>query len=114
MATRGGKASPEGPFVIEHREAHIYMLCQAAELEHSITCQYLHAAFSLKREGEGLAGEQLAAVQRWRSGIMRMPTQEMLQLHLGRCSPPGASGAGSHHPWNRLPTLTACKQAQAS
>ena len=25
---------PEAPFVIEHREALIYMLCQAAELEH--------------------------------------------------------------------------------
>ena len=33
LATRGGRAEPEAPFVIEHREALIYMLCQAAELE---------------------------------------------------------------------------------
>ena len=36
LATRGGRAEPEAPFVIEHREALIYMLCQAAELEHGI------------------------------------------------------------------------------
>jgi CDGSH-type Zn-finger protein/truncated hemoglobin YjbI len=41
IATRGGLAAPEAPFVIEHREHLIYMLCQAAELEHGIMCQYL-------------------------------------------------------------------------
>ena len=35
IATRGGLAAPEAPFVIEHREALIYMLCEAAELEHA-------------------------------------------------------------------------------
>ena len=40
IATRGGLAAPEAPFVIEHREALIYMLCEAAELEHGIMCQY--------------------------------------------------------------------------
>jgi hypothetical protein len=33
LATRGGRSDPEAPFVIEHREALIYMLCEAAELE---------------------------------------------------------------------------------
>ena len=32
IATRGGLAAAEAPFVIEHREALIYMLCEAAEL----------------------------------------------------------------------------------
>jgi CDGSH-type Zn-finger protein/truncated hemoglobin YjbI len=81
ITTRGGKASPEAPFVIEHREALIYMLCEAAELEHGIMCQYLYAAFSLK-QGEGLAGDQLAAAQRWRSRIAHVATQEMLHLAL--------------------------------
>jgi hypothetical protein len=49
IASRGGLAAPEAPFVIEHREALIYMLCEAAELEHGIMCQYLFAAFSLKQ-----------------------------------------------------------------
>src|SRR5262249_51606933 len=67
IASRGGVAAPEAPFVIEHREALIYMLCEAAELEHGLMCQYLFAAFSLKQgRDEGLNGEELEAVHRWR------------------------------------------------
>ena len=83
LAARGGKAAPEAPFVIEHREALIYMLCEAAELEHGIMCQYLFAAFSLKqRENEGLTGGELAAVNRWRKTISHVATEEMLHLAL--------------------------------
>ena len=83
LATRGGKAAQEAPFVIEHREALIYMLCEAAELEHGIMCQYLFAAFSLKqREDEGLTNDQLAAVTRWRRAISHVATEEMLHLAL--------------------------------
>ena len=53
LATRGGQAEPEAPFVIEHREALIYMLCEAVELEHGIMCQYLFAAVSLKQREDG-------------------------------------------------------------
>jgi CDGSH-type Zn-finger protein/truncated hemoglobin YjbI len=83
LAARGGKAAPEAPFVIEHREALIYMLCEAAELEHGIMCQYLFAAFSLKqREDEGLTTAELAAVNRWRAAISHVATEEMLHLAL--------------------------------
>ncbi len=83
LATRGGTAAPEAPFVIEHREALIYMLCEAAELEHGIMCQYLFAAFSLKQTAaEGLTEDQLAAVTRWRKQISHVATQEMLHLAL--------------------------------
>jgi len=83
IATRGGLAPPEAPFVIEHREALIYMLCEAAELEHGIMCQYLYAAFSLKQsEAEGLTSEEAEATQRWRKHISRIATQEMLHLSL--------------------------------
>ena len=83
IATRGGQAPPEAPFVIEHREALIYILCQAAELEHGIMAQYLFAAFSLKQSaGEGLADAELAAVARWRRQIMHIAAQEMLHLAL--------------------------------
>ena len=83
IATRGGRAAPEEPFVIEHREALIYMLCEAAELEHGIMCQYLFAAFSLKeREDEGLTAEELEAVTRWRRTISHVATEEMLHLAL--------------------------------
>src|SRR3954471_21976110 len=83
LAMRGGRAEPEAPFVIEHREALIYMLCQAAELEHGIMCQYLFAAFSLKQStGEGLTPEELEAVTRWRRTIAHVATEEMLHLAL--------------------------------
>ncbi len=83
IATRGGKAEPEAPFVIEHREALIYMLCEAAELEHGIMCQYLFAAFSMKQStGEGLTDDELAKVTSWRKRITHVATQEMLHLAL--------------------------------
>ena len=83
LATRGGRAEPEAPFVIEHREALIYMLCQAAEVEHAIMCQYLFAAYSLKqRADEGLTPGELDAVARWRRTIAHVATEEMLHLAL--------------------------------
>src|SRR5689334_10741628 len=83
IATRGGLAPPEAPFVIEHREALIYMLCEAAELEHGIMCQYLYAAFSLKQsQDEGLTKEEAEAVNRWRKHISHIAAQEMLHLSL--------------------------------
>src|SRR5579859_5043748 len=83
IATRGGLAPPEAPLVIEHREALYYMLCEAAELEHGIMCQYLYAVFSLKQaEDEGLSPQEAQAVQRWRKRISHVATQEMLHLAL--------------------------------
>jgi hypothetical protein len=83
LALRGTRATPEAPFIIEHREALYYMLCLAAELEHGIMCQYLYAAFSLKQSvDEGLTAEQLEIVDRWRKTISHVATQEMLHLAL--------------------------------
>src|SRR6266849_4108995 len=83
IATRSGKAAPETEFVIEHREALIYALCQAAELEHGIMCQYLFAAFSLKQStAEGLTEAELAAATRWRKQVAHVAAQEMLHLAL--------------------------------
>jgi ferritin-like protein len=59
------------------------MLCQAAELEHGIMCQYLFAAFSLKQStDEGLTSEELEAVSRWRHAVAHVATEEMLHLAL--------------------------------
>jgi len=84
VATRGAaERTPERPFVIEHREALIYMICEAAEMEHGLMCEYLFAAFSLKeRIDEGLRPPQLAAVERWRNVILGVAAQEMLHLAL--------------------------------
>jgi hypothetical protein len=69
--------------VIEHREELIFMVCEAAELEHALMCEYLFAAFSMKeRPDEGLTGVQLEAVERWRKVILGVAGQEMLHLAL--------------------------------
>jgi len=68
---------------IEHREALIYALGKAAELEHLVMLQYLFAAFSLKqREEEGLTPEAVTAVGRWRKTLLEISAQEMLHLAL--------------------------------
>ena len=73
----------EPPIVIEDREELIFMLSEAAALEHMIMCEYLFAAFSLKREvSEGVTAAQLAAIQRWERVVSLVATQEMLHLAL--------------------------------
>ena len=68
---------------LEHREALIYTLGKAAELEHLVMLQYLFAAFSLKqRVEEGLTPNTLAAIQRWRTTLLEISAQEMLHLAL--------------------------------
>jgi hypothetical protein len=83
LAAPPSDGSGEQPFVIEHREALLYMLCQAAELEHGLMCEYLFAAFTLKmRTDEGVSAEQLVAIERWRRLILGVAGQEMLHLAL--------------------------------
>ncbi|HEX2194191.1 MAG TPA: ferritin-like protein [Candidatus Limnocylindria bacterium] len=84
LTVRGEAAEhPEGRMVIAHREALIYTLGKAAELEHLVMCQYLYAAFSLKEsEAEGLAEEHVATVKRWRRDLLELAEQEMLHLAL--------------------------------
>jgi hypothetical protein len=84
VQTRSARPAPAEPrLVIEHREALIYMICEAAELEHALMCEYLFAAFSLKdRVEEGVSEDQLAAIQRWRATILGVAAQEMLHLAL--------------------------------
>jgi hypothetical protein len=72
------------PFVvIERRKELTYLLCQAAELEHGIMCQYLYAAFSLKQRADaGLAERELARVGGWRSTLLAIAREEMLHWAL--------------------------------
>jgi hypothetical protein len=98
-------SSPAGdrPLVIEHREPLIYMLCSAAELEHALMCEYLFAAFTLKRSvHEGITEEQLAAIERWRSAILSVAKQEMLHLAIN-CNLVNSLGASPHLSRPNLP-----------
>ena len=73
----------ERPIVIETREELIFLLSEAAALEHMIMCGYLFASFTLKdRHDEGLAPDQLGAVRRWGRVISGVAAQEMLHLAL--------------------------------
>jgi Ferritin-like len=68
---------------LAHREALVYALGKAAELEHLVMLQYLFAAFSLKQAvDEGLTPETHAAVNRWRHVLLEISEQEMLHLAL--------------------------------
>ncbi len=80
LAVRGGQGTRVR---LEHREALVYTLGKAAELEHLIMLTYLFAAFSLKqRVEEGITPDALAAVQRWRRTLIEISEQEMLHLAL--------------------------------
>ena len=69
----------EPAIVVERRKELTYLLCQAAELEHALMCQYLYAAFSLKSTADsGLRADQLEAVERWRRVIFAIAGEEML------------------------------------
>ena len=73
----------EPPVRIENRAQLIYLLTEAAELEHGIMCCYLFAAFSIKKDtNEGITEEQLAIVRRWRGGILQIAIQEMVHMAL--------------------------------
>ena len=81
LAVRGGKGLERGG--LEHREALVYTLGKAAELEHLVMLQYLFAAFSLKQKvSEGVSEAQLVAIQRWRRTLLDIGEQEMLHLAL--------------------------------
>jgi len=84
LAVRRGKGD-RGSGGLEHREALIYTLGKAAELEHLIMLQYLFAAFSLKQTvAEGLTAETLPVVQGWRKTLLSIGGQEMLHMALAQ------------------------------
>ena len=69
----------EPTIVVESRKELTYLLSQGAELEHSVMCEYLYAAFSLRSTpGPGLREDQLEAVERWRRVLFEIAGEEMM------------------------------------
>jgi CDGSH-type Zn-finger protein/uncharacterized Fe-S cluster protein YjdI len=69
--------------VVQDREELIYLLCEAAEFEHTVMCSYLYAQWTLKRGlDEGVTPDELAAIERWRRSLARVALEEMLHLSL--------------------------------
>jgi CDGSH-type Zn-finger protein len=69
--------------IVQDREELIYLLCEAAEFEHTVMCTYLYAAWSLKREADdSCTTQELEAVERWRGALRKVALEEMLHLTL--------------------------------
>jgi CDGSH-type Zn-finger protein/uncharacterized Fe-S cluster protein YjdI len=68
--------------VVENREQLIYLLTEAAEIEHGLMCCYIYAAASLRCGDPALTDEQRAAVGRWRGAILGLAREEMVHLAL--------------------------------
>ena len=69
--------------IIQDREELIYLLCEAAEFEHTVMCSYLYAQWTLKRGlDEGVTPLELAAIERWRRSLAQVALEEMLHLSL--------------------------------
>lgn len=81
---------------IKTREQLIYALCEAAELEHGLTCVYLFTAFSMKSLlDEDIDEIQQDQIRNWKSVILRVAHQEMEHLGLV-CNMLNAIGGPQH------------------
>lgn len=68
---------------IESREQLVFLLMQAAELEHGLMCEYLFAQWTLKQStDERVTARQLELIEAWREAIGGVVMQEMLHLAL--------------------------------
>ena len=69
----------EPAILVQNRKELTYLLCQGAELEHSVMCEYLYAAFSLRSTpGPGLRDDQFEVVEGWRRVLFEIAAQEMM------------------------------------
>lgn len=76
-------AEQEPEILVGDREQLFHLLAEAAEIEHTLMCSYLYAAFSLKtRTDDGLTPEEQEAVGRWRETILSVAIDEMAHLLL--------------------------------
>lgn len=68
---------------IGDREELIYMLAEAAAIEHNVMCCYLYGIWSLKRgERDGLTPEQAEIVAGWKAHMTEVAIEEMTHLAL--------------------------------
>jgi CDGSH-type Zn-finger protein/uncharacterized Fe-S cluster protein YjdI len=72
----------EPDITIKSREDLLYLLAEAAEIEHNLMCCYLFAAFSIKTEADGLSHEDATELARWKRAIIGVAVEEMTHLAL--------------------------------
>ena len=67
--------------VVGSREQLLHLLAEASEIEHTLMCSYLYAAFSLKRADDAGVSQGLGeTLERWRKAIMDVAVEEMGHL----------------------------------
>ncbi len=95
------------------REELINALMAAAELEHGLLCQYLYAAFSLKKHaseldnrlGDHIRAKQIERIRSWEATILEVAHQEM--GHLGTvCNLLAAIGAAPQFQRPNFPQMS--------
>lgn len=72
----------EPTIAVRSREELLYLLAEAAEIEHNLMCCYLYAAFGLKTSADGLSEVDAAEVGGWRRAITHVAVDEMTHLAL--------------------------------
>lgn len=72
----------EPAIAFRSREELLYLLAEAAEIEHNLMCCYLFAAFGLKTEADGLSEADAAEIGGWRRAITHVAVDEMTHLAL--------------------------------
>ncbi|NNE34908.1 MAG: hypothetical protein HKN13_06715 [Rhodothermales bacterium] len=83
-------------YQVRNRDELIFLLTEAAELEHMLCLQYLFAAFTLKvEESEGVTQEELIHMNDWVQTLLLVARQEM--VHLGLANNLLTSIGGSPH-----------------
>lgn len=84
MPAKKRPAEPPGYARMSLRNRLAELLVTAAELEHGVVCQYLFAAFSMKRDAaEGdVTWAQLELMRRWEADLLLIARQEMEHLGL--------------------------------
>ncbi|BAZ45323.1 hypothetical protein NIES4102_23440 [Chondrocystis sp. NIES-4102] len=74
------EAKNEPDIIIGSREQIFHLLAEAAEIEHTLMCSYLYAAFSLKVEDPNFSVQEAEAVKDWYKVILGVAIEEMGHL----------------------------------
>jgi CDGSH-type Zn-finger protein/uncharacterized Fe-S cluster protein YjdI len=72
----------EPEIIVRSREELLYLLAEAAEIEHNLMCCYLFAAFGLKTGDDGLSEVDAARIASWGRAIAAVAVEEMAHLSL--------------------------------
>jgi hypothetical protein len=81
MTSENPNEADDTKVVIGPREQIFHLLAEASEIEHTLMCSYLYAAFSLRSpDAPGFTRAEADAMRRWRRSMLDVATEEMSHL----------------------------------